>query len=728
MRLGSYLGAADWPALLIMSVGILFFARPFIDPTAPGIPWGIDLGDDLAYVGTLRSELLGSGRLLTWWSVAHDGIPLIGHPNTQFFYLPFTIPTLTLGAAAGVRVTYVGSLLLAGFGMYLLARLLGPRPFIAAWTGLLFAMSGGMEARIFAGHLQKVLALPLVPLVLGGALMMGRAKSRQSIVLWGLTTGLVHGFTFLAGESFLQIFLFVAVPLIVVIVSKGEAGLSWVHRVIWGLVAWGAGLVVATAGKLVAAVSVLTETVRNENPYIGSEHSYWAIVHLAIPPLPDAFQHTFYGWWEYSQYIGIVPVILAGVACGAVILRISRCESILESSFRTGEVLALLAVIVLGALWLANGFLYSPVHWLYVAVPPLHDFRVPSRALMLTSPAALALGAVGLEAVLSGPRLRAPTIAISFGAVSLIAIWLVNSWAYPGVPGLQELDTLTARLMIVVVAALLLFGAGFIAFRLTGPHCQLVLPVVIAFVGIAALADVYQTTQATLDVGYARSAPELRRVIAALKDRDVGPFLVFLGDFGVAPAAVRFEFADRGISVARRVSPLVPEQMEQHKLIGPALRYRYVVNLSNRAPVGPGVWEPLLQVGDVSAFVNTQASGDAWLITGGKIQPVNVVDAQPGRFVVQATAGPETILVVPANAFSGWRVSIDGAPDFAASEFDGYVAVRTQPGEHKYELYYKAPLLPVVLVLGALPWIVIGALLTWWILTLARQTASDPET
>ena len=179
--------------------------------------------------------------------------------------------------------------------------------------------------------------------------------------------------------------------------------------------------------------------------------------------------------------------------------------------------------------------------------------------------------------------------------------------------------------------------------------------------------------------------------------------------------------------MASNVSPLTPEHRDRRNLIGPAQRVRYRIKPTSDSPSAPGSWAPLLRVGDVSVFVNAEASGDAWLVRDGKIQPLNVVDSQPGRFVVQVEAGPETTLVVPANAFNGWRVSIDGAPDLATSAFEGYVAIKAEAGEHTYEFSYKAPLLPLVLILGSLPWL-LGILLAVWGLWSVAQYRAQVST
>ena len=69
--------------------------------------------------------------------MAHDGISLIGHSNTQIFYPPPMLPTLALVSADGDRAAYVFSFLLAGGGTYSLVRLMVPRPLVAGpdWSG-----------------------------------------------------------------------------------------------------------------------------------------------------------------------------------------------------------------------------------------------------------------------------------------------------------------------------------------------------------------------------------------------------------------------------------------------------------------------------------------------------------------------------------------------------------------------------------------------------------------
>ena len=730
-------GRADLLAMAFMLAGILVFARHYLDPTARGIPVGLDIGDDLAYLGTLRSELLDSGRLLTWWSVAWDGIPLLGHPNTQFFYPPLILPTWAFGTAAGVRIAYVGSLVLAGLGMYSLARMLGPRPALAAWVGLLYAFGGGFASRIHAGHLQKVLAMPYIPLVMATALMASRANTLPGAIFWAFLTGLIHGFTFLAGEAQILVFLLVAVPIIVGVSARNGQNLSNRNRIIYGLTAWGAGGLIAVGGKLLASLAILSETIRNTDAFFGSQHLYWSIVHLTFPW--SRYGVTQFGWWEYTQYIGIIPVILGGVALLIVLVLWRRGHDFLSDLICNREILAVLAVFVVGALWLADGFWYSPIRWLYEAVSPLQNNRVPSRGLMLATPAVLALAAVGGEMLLRFNNFRPLAVAGSLVVLGIGGFWLMNEpWLTPlhelyrAVPGLADAASPVRAFLLVGLTAVGVAALLFAARRLLVGRLQSLTLIAVGILVVVATADVYHVGRVIPRVAEPNSAAELRRVVDALQDRDSGPFLVELGDFGLYDnSAVRLEFADEGIPVTRRVSPLEPEHRGRHNLIGEERTIRYTVAPApqgpdipwRKRPKGvPGTWKPVFQEGDISVFANLEAQGDAWLVDGGQIEPLDLVSSRPGRFELRtsvSTAG--SMIVVPANAFDGWKVSVDGGASRSTMDFDGYVAVEALPGEHTYELFYKAPMLPAILVLGALPWVIFLGILTFGMFYLVRR-------
>ena len=63
--------------VILLIVGIAVLGYQYIDPRFTGIPVGIDIGNDLSYLGVFRNELIFSGRLNTWWFTAFYGLPLL---------------------------------------------------------------------------------------------------------------------------------------------------------------------------------------------------------------------------------------------------------------------------------------------------------------------------------------------------------------------------------------------------------------------------------------------------------------------------------------------------------------------------------------------------------------------------------------------------------------------------------------------------------------------------
>jgi|GEM_PF-2233750 hypothetical protein len=725
-------------ALFLLAAGILVFARQYLNPSISGPPHGADLGNDLAYLGIFRTELLDSGRLLTWWSVSKDGLPLLGHPLSQVFYAPLTLPALAFGTETGIRITYVFSLLLAGSGMYLLARMLGPRPIIAAWAGFIFAVGGGIGARIHAGHVEKVLAMPLIPLVLAGALMTGRAETNRTTIFWGVLTGLITGLTFLAGGSYVLLYLVVSVPLVLLVVKAGQ-GLrdSW-----WSLIlclsAWAAGLLLGTAGKLVASAAILPDTIRQIHPYVGGQDAYWAAVHLAVP----FFRYTTHpwGWWEYSSFIGLIPLALGALAVLAVVvaaLRWSPLSGLVTTARR--EITALAAVVLLAALWLANGFWYSPVHWAYEVLPRLDSFRVPSRALMVAGPASLALAAVALESSLRLPsRERLTRWAVPAAIVLLVAglvgVWSVNvSWTatinrvYNAAPGLESLQSSEEGYMVagvVMAVVLIVLAAIVVRWSASGQSRPgLVIAAAVSILAITGLADVAHATKDLPTAGDVPAVAPVLRVLDLIQEQDQGPFLMDIGKFGFTDTtAVRLALAERGIPVAKSVAPpLSPKFEAEHQLIGDAERIRYFIGTDEHQPLSEGTWRTFIEDGSILSWINDDAQGDSWLVNGSNVTPLDVLSYSPGRFTVEADGAAGSVLVVPANAFDGWKVSIDGGQEISAINFDGYASVQTSPGRHTYEFVYRAPVLPLIIVLSILPWLALLGIGVWAAASLVRK-------
>jgi hypothetical protein len=424
-----------------MLAGVGLYCAPYLALWREGhARGGPDLGWIVAWVPIMRRVLLEEGRLLDWYSVIFDGMPLIGHPHSMLFYPPSSVPLLALGANAGVRALYVIAHILAAVGMRELARAIGAGPWAASWAGLLFAVSGTMAARIYAGHVEWVAAMWCVPMAL--ALLIRALETGGGRL--ALVGGMVHGMSLVAGNAYILAYLGIAVPCAAVAYVACSRG--WRRLVIVG-VAWAIGLALMSAGKLLAFADVAPAISRTVEPYVGSQPAWLTMVHLVHPlqgfgyvapwgPSPwDQSSHGRgnvvgptgpYGWWEFTHYIGVVAAVFAIVA----LIMTAR-----HRRTRRG-IAALGAVGLTGVMWAANEWWYSPIHWLYELSPLVQQFRVPTRALLLTAIATIPLAALGLGLASRRGRAIAAVLAIA----GLAEVYAHSNW----VPGVAEPEFMPA--------------------------------------------------------------------------------------------------------------------------------------------------------------------------------------------------------------------------------------------------------------------------------------------
>ena len=152
--------------------------------------------------------------------------------------------------------------------------------------------------------------------------------------------------------------------------------------------------------------------------------SYREAAAFSLSPLPRLLRYTFLPSWgrnlsdvfggdfytEYVAAIGVVPLLLAALACLAWARRAMRSGQISLHEKQRQTTLLMIVLAALGIL-LALG-LYNPLYYiLFKVVPGFGLFRVPARWLLLYAFGAAMLAGAGLQRVscwlethLSGPR------------------------------------------------------------------------------------------------------------------------------------------------------------------------------------------------------------------------------------------------------------------------------------------------------------------------------------
>jgi hypothetical protein len=534
-------------------------------------------------------------------------------------------------------------------------------------------MSGAVLGRLYAGHIEWTASLFAMPLSL--ALLL-RALSATSIDRAGslaILGGIVHGIPLLAGNTYLPLYLGVALP-VSALCWQLAAGLRGPLPRLWvaGL-AWLIGFIACVAGKSVAMADLAPHVSRDVDPFAGSQHPYFAIVHLLHPfegfgfiapwqrspwedsahglgDIPGGVQRL--AWWEYSYYVGGIVFALALV--GPTRQPLNR------------NLVATYGFAATGVMWLASGYPYSPIHWLYETIPILQTFRVPSRGILLVALIVVAIAPLGAD---------------------ILSARLAARW-----PRTRHLVHL---LMAVSIVELFCFSGWSI--RVGTPDFML----------------------------------NMSRMIIDLKRQDNGPFLVHTTMFGFRyESDVHLALFENGVRIGRYGAPLLPRGASEHNNVDTSTRVRFLLSRRERSPSTlPGAWEPIdidREHGVVLSRNNLANTDAHWF--GRDIKPIRVTGWAVDRFIVDIDEPTEGTLTIPANGyFAGWWATMDGQPieTFVA---DGFVAVSTAPGPHRYQFWYETPRLGLILGLAALPWIlVLGVISGSWCRGLFRFRARSGD-
>ncbi|MGH7474682.1 MAG: YfhO family protein [Longimicrobiales bacterium] len=156
---------ADWittgrAAAVFFALSALYFLPAFL----PGRHiFGTDYLAGGYFFHEFVSERFAAGALPKWVPYVYGGLPLFANPGSAFH--PFRhLADLLFPVALILPAIFVLSFFLGGLGMYLLARELGVRPWIAFVAGLAFEFTGLLLSYVYAGHDGRIIVAASTPL------------------------------------------------------------------------------------------------------------------------------------------------------------------------------------------------------------------------------------------------------------------------------------------------------------------------------------------------------------------------------------------------------------------------------------------------------------------------------------------------------------------------------------------------------------------------------------
>ncbi|MCL4509255.1 MAG: YfhO family protein [Chloroflexi bacterium] len=381
----------DLPSLLWIAAGLLAAAllayRRFT--FGPGVPGGYDTQTYFFPYHTAVVRDLLHGRFPLWENDLFLGAPLFANIQSAVLYLPnvffFFIPIPEAIATSVVLHVWWGA-----FGAAVLCRRTWRVHWLAAFIGgIAFGLGGFFSAQ--AGHLNQVDAAAWLPWLILGL----DAAWQQRRARYVATVAVIVALQFLAGHTQESYYLLVIAALWIVwrLFQHLHAPRMALFIALMSLLAviLGIGL---SGVQLLPTYELAQQSIRSGGLPLGEASSF----SLRPDQLLREFLPAYSEQPASTEYVGYVGV-------GGFLLAVLGMVSIWK---RQGGVL-LLGLLVLG-IALAFG-LYSPVwHAAWKFVPGFASFRVPARALYMSTFALSLLASVGADVTLTARPRFAPAM------------------------------------------------------------------------------------------------------------------------------------------------------------------------------------------------------------------------------------------------------------------------------------------------------------------------------
>ena len=342
----------------------------------------------------LEIGLRDNGSIPMWNPYIGTGEPILNNPFNYLFNPVSSLPVLLLGGIQGTKLALLLSLLVAGYSMWMLTRVIGVGTVARVTAGALYMMSGGIVGKLQAGHFQLGLSLVWIPLALAGFWWTLSSDDRRAPIL----TAVGFALLFFAGNIYYTLHTLIACALIYTlhILERHPVTQSWQFRfdrnrraIIAGLFTLGLAMV-----QFLPVWIVRDFIVHPGDPVLESRYDLGqALVNLILPW--DRWRVLELGPGELLpavDYAYIGPGVFLLIA-SAIALPLAAPQIRRRFDNRAVWTALLLALVMM--IWGAGQS--SPVQYLYANIPFLAQFRFVGRALTIAALWWIVLAALALD-------------------------------------------------------------------------------------------------------------------------------------------------------------------------------------------------------------------------------------------------------------------------------------------------------------------------------------------
>jgi hypothetical protein len=382
-------------ALVYFALALIYFLPAFL----PGRHiFGTDYTQSSFFYYDFISGQTGSKGLPGWVPYIYGGLPLFSNPGSTYY------PVRWLADFGGATRLFFPLLFwiqfgVAGLGMYLLAREMGCRRWVAFVVGLAFQWTGILTSWVYAGHDGRIIVVTLAPLLFYFLHRGIRTAALAPFVGAAATVGLAllsfqiqNAYYLLLAAGLWSAFLLVSMRL-----YREPARLGKVA---------GLGMAAVAFGFVMAAVNFLPfqdyvdKSPRGMTGGRGYEYSTSfsmpprAVLGLAVPEQVGANVQNERGEYVLPIYRGQNAFRLHTEYVGALVMVLLALGAYYS---RRNRYWWFFAGLGLFALTLALGG-NTPLYWLYYNVlPGLKRFRAPDLAYYVLGLSLICMAALTLE-------------------------------------------------------------------------------------------------------------------------------------------------------------------------------------------------------------------------------------------------------------------------------------------------------------------------------------------
>lgn len=349
------------------------------------------------YLNSFARESLVNFKIPFWIPNIFSGMPLLASMNVIMFYPTELLYTfLKIPVEIGFNYDFVLHVFIAGLGMYLFSKSLGLKWRSALFTGIVFMFSGSLITIIYAGHLNTVKAISLIPFFF----YFFESGLKYIKVKYFIFAGAILGLQFLSlGMQVLAYTLLFAFFYFIfrIFVGRrdGTVPMTLVNKLPFLKLSFFLIIMV------IVSIGISAVQLFPSYEYLKISHrgkaSYDFFTSWSLHPIESItfFMPEFFGlkdktYWGHNlfclatQYLGIIPLILVFFA----IVFMWRNKIIL---FLSGMSLLTL-LLSFGA--------YTPIYGLLYHIPVFSNFRNPTRFLALFTFSMTLLSGFGLQFLL----------------------------------------------------------------------------------------------------------------------------------------------------------------------------------------------------------------------------------------------------------------------------------------------------------------------------------------